>query len=66
MLGKEGFDCSQKPMGCTVDDRSEKKRGSERCPSVELTDYIFERDMPPPNPLGIFIVPLIKSSGLFG
>jgi hypothetical protein len=43
-----------------------KKRGSECCPSVELTNYIFERAMPPPIPPGIFIVPLIQSSGLFG
>jgi len=43
-----------------------RKRGSGCCPSVELTNYIFERDMPPPIPLGIFIVPLIQSSGLFG
>ena len=65
MLGKEGIDWSRKPIGCALD--GQKKGAARALPlRLKLTDYIFERDMPPPIPLGIFIVPLIQSSGLFG
>ncbi len=68
---KKDSGCWEKRDSTALDSRSAahsrtKKRGSGCCPSVEETNYIFERAMPPPIPLGIFIVPAIHSSGLFG
>ncbi len=62
---KKDSECWEKRESNALESRSAahsmtKKRGSSSAaPRLSSTNYIFERDMPPPIPLGIFIVPLI-------